>query len=221
MTGNNLKSEIYLCFSSSMGGRSGEFPFILNPGTLNCVMVRFLTISSMRAYAVLALSLVLLSPKIALAGASAPISGLDANGKSVTVNAPGHYTLVLYTNPDLEDDSRKMTIALDPYRGNSNFSFVRVVDLRGGVPPGMRSIVREHIRGEETKETARLKKAGVTGNPAPIIPDFSGSTLNALGWDSIYDHVCLVIYDPHGKEVKRVANVSSTKQVTGAVDSIL
>jgi len=158
---------------------------------------------------------------MALAAASASVTGLDANGKSVTINASGHYTLVLYTNPDLEDDSRKMTLALDPYRGNANFTFVRVVDLRGGVPPGMRSIVREHIRGEETKEAARLKKAGITGNPAPIIPDFSGSTLNALGWDSLYDHVCLVIYDPQGKEVKRLSNVNSTKQVTGAISGLL
>ncbi len=175
----------------------------------------------MRAYAVLALGLILLSPKVALAAASAPITGLDANGKSVTINQPGHYTLVLYTNADLEDDSRKMTLALDPYRGNSNFTFVRVVDLRGGVPPGMRSIVREHIRGEETKEAARLKKAGIVGNPAPIIPDFSGSTLNALGWDSLYEHVCLVIYDPQGKEIKRIPTVTSTKQVTGAISSVL
>jgi len=168
---------------------------------------------------VLALSLVLLAPR-AHAGSPA-ISGQDANGKSVTVNGTGHYTLVLYTNPDLEDDSRKTTLALDSYRGNSNFAFVRVVDLRGDVPPGMRSIVRGHIRDEETKETARLKKAGVSGNPAPIIPDFSGSTLNALGWSSTYDHLCIVIYDPSGKEIKRVANVSSAKQVTGAVASIL
>jgi hypothetical protein len=175
----------------------------------------------LRATALLALSLFLVSSTTARASSQAKISGQDANGESVTVNGTGHYTLVLYTNPDLEDDSRKMSLALDPYRSNTNFSFVRVVDLRGGVPPGMRSIVRSHIRGEEVKETARLKKTGVDPTPAPIIPDFSGSTLNALGWDSIYDHLCLVIYDPHGKEVKRVANVSSTKQLTGAVDSIL
>ncbi len=184
-------------------------------------MLRLYSFCALRATALLVLSLFVLSSKTVLASAPVKISGQDANGKSVTVNGNGTYTLVLYTNPDLEDDSRKMTLALDPYRGNSNFTFVRVVDLRGGVPPGMRSIVRVHIRDEEVKETARLKKAGVSGNPAPIIPDFSGSTLNALGWDSIYDHLCLVIYDPQGKEVKRVANVSSAKQVTGAVDSIL
>jgi hypothetical protein len=183
-------------------------------------MVRFSTVFSLRAYALLALSVLILTPKMAVAGSTGKITGQDANGKTVTIDSGGHYTLVLYTNPDLEDDSRKTSLALDRYRGNSNFCFIRVVDLRGGVPPGMRSIVREHIRGEETKEMARLKKAGVDATPAPIIPDFSGSTLNPLGWDSVYDHLCLVIYDPSGKEVKRLSNVTS-KQVTGAVDSVL
>jgi hypothetical protein len=151
------------------------------------------------------------------------ISGLDANGRSVELNGTGHYTLVMYTNPDLEDTSRKVTLALDPFRSHSNFSLVRVVDLRGGVPPAMRSIVRVQIRKEQAKEDVRLKKDGVSAsaNHNPIIPDFSGSTLNALGWDSIYDQVHVVVYDPKGREIKRLANVSDPKQVTKVVDSIL
>jgi hypothetical protein len=151
------------------------------------------------------------------------ISGDDVNGHIVSLNALGHYTLVMYTNPDLEDTSRKVTLALDIFRSRSNFSFVRVVDLRGGVPPAMRSIVRVQIRKEEAKEIDRLKKAGVSGSahPAPIIPDFSGSTLDALGWDSTYDVVHVVVYDPHGHEIKRLANVSDPKQVTAVVESVL
>ncbi len=155
--------------------------------------------------------------------ASDPISGNDVDGKSVVVNAKGHYTVVMYTNPDLEDESRAMTLALDPFRSRSDFDFVRVVDLRGDVPPSMRSMVRNQIRKEQAKESARLKKAGVTptANSAPILPDFSGSTLNALGWDSTYDEVHLVIYDTHGKEVKRLESVTDAKQMTRAVESIL
>ncbi len=173
------------------------------------------------AHALMVLSLLALLPGVVHAASAGKITGQDANGKTITVNEPGHYTLVLYTNPDLEEDSRKMSQALDHYRGNSNFCFIRVVDLRGGVPPGMRSIVRGHIRDEETKETARLKKVGIDANPAPIIPDFSGSTLNPLGWTSIYDHVCVVIYDSKGNEIKRLPSVSDPKQVTKTVDSIL
>ncbi len=183
----------------------------------------FTAIPLSRFFLLMATFLAILIPNLSRAGAATSISGQDANGKSVTVNGTGHYTVVLYTNPDLEDDSRKLTLALDPYRGRSDFAFVRVVDLRGGVPPGMRSIVRGHIRDEETKENARLKKAGVSAssNAAPIIPDFNGTTLNALGWDSIYDQIHVVIYDPSGKEIKRLANVSDPKQVTKVVESVL
>jgi len=151
------------------------------------------------------------------------INSQDVNGKSVTVNAKGHYTLVLYTNPDLEDDSRNVTLALDDYRSRSDFALVRVVDLRGGVPPEMRGIVRVRIREEQAKENLRLKKAGVSAdsNEAPIIADFSGSTLDALGWDSTYDTLHLVIYDPSGREIKRLADASDARQVTKVVDSIL
>ena len=154
--------------------------------------------------------------------AQVSISGQDADGHPVAVNGKGHYTVVMYTNPDLEDASRKMTLALDPYRSRSDFAFVRVVDLRGNVPPEMRSIVRVDIRKEQAKESARLKKAGVdASNAAPIIPDFSGSTLDALGWDSVYDQVHLVVYDTHGREIKRLESVTDAKQMTKAVDSVL
>ncbi len=152
----------------------------------------------------------------------AAISGQDVNGHEVSLNAKGHFTVVMYTNPDLEDASRKMSLALDPYRSRSDFTFVRVVDLRGDVPATMRGMVRGDIRKEQDKELARLKKAGVSSsNAAPIIPDFSGSTLNALGWDSTYDQVHLVVYDTHGHEVKRLESVTDAKQMTKAVDSIL
>ncbi len=155
--------------------------------------------------------------------ASDPISGFDVDGRSVSLNAKGHYTVVMYTNPDLEDESRAMTLALDPYRSRSDVDFVRVVDLRGDVPPSMRSMVRSQIRKEQAKECARLKKAGVDApvGSAPIIPDFSGSTLNALGWDSVYDQVHLVVYDPHGHEIKRLESVTDAKQMTRVVYSIL
>jgi hypothetical protein len=150
------------------------------------------------------------------------ISGQDVNGHAVAVNGKGHYTVVMYTNPDLEDASRKMTLALDPYRSRSDFTFVRVVDLRGDVPPEMRGMVRGDIRKEQAKESARLKKAGVSAsNEAPIIPDFSGSTLNALGWNNVYDEVHLVVYDTHGREIKRLESVTDAKQMTRVVDGIL
>jgi hypothetical protein len=150
------------------------------------------------------------------------IKGDDVNGHRVAVNGPGHYTVVVYTNPDLEDISRAVTLALDSFRSRPDFTLVRVVDLRGGVPPEMRGIVRVQIRKEEAKEADRLKKAGVaSADPAPIIPDFSGSTLDALGWGSTYDEVHVVVYDTHGHEIKRLANVSDPKQVTQVVESVL
>jgi len=166
--------------------------------------------------------LALFVPSPARAGTPEPISGQDVNGQAVAVNGKGHFTVVMYTNPDLEDESRQITLALDPYRGRSNFSFVRVVDLRGDVPASMRSMVRGQIRKEQVKEADRLKKAGVSyvSDLSPIIPDFSGSTLDALGWEDTYENIHLVVYDTHGREIKRLESVDP-KQATKVVDSIL
>jgi hypothetical protein len=182
------------------------------------------SIFTSRACVALSLGFLAAVPGLLHAGSASPgsINGQDVDGRAVSVNGKGHYTLVMYTNPDLEDESRSFSLALDPYRSRSDFSFVRVVDLRGDVPPSMRSIVRGQIRKEEAKESLRLKKAGVDANAqAPIIPDFSGSTLNALGWNDVYDEVHLVVYDTHGHEVKRLESVTDAKQVTKVVDSIL
>jgi hypothetical protein len=152
------------------------------------------------------------------------IQGQDVNGSAVAVNGSGHYTVVMYTNPDLEDDSRAMTLALDRFRSRSDFAFIRVVDLRGDVPPGMRGLVRGQIRKEMVREDKRLKdQRGIAhaSAHAPIIADFNGSTLNALGWDSVYSQIHLVVYDPHGKEIKRLADVSDPKQLTQMMSAIL
>jgi len=166
-----------------------------------------------------------------LAGLAAPlpaaektISGQDVNGLPVAVNASGHYTVVMYTNPDLEDDSRALTKALDVYRARPDFAFIRVVDLRGDVPPSMRGLVRGQIRKEMVREDKRLKdERGIAhaSAHAPIIPDFSGSTLNALGWNSVYSQIHLVVYDRHGNEIKRLADVSDPKELTRVVGAML
>jgi hypothetical protein len=161
---------------------------------------------------------------LALQAAPPPIEGQDVNGHAVAVNGKGHYTVVLYTNPDLEDESRAMTLALDSFRSRPDFALIRVVDLRGDIPPGMRGIVRGQIRQEMVKENKRLmKQRGIADASAraPIIPDFSGSTLNALGWDSVYTEIHLVVYDTHGHEIKRIAAVSDPKQLTKVVADIL
>jgi hypothetical protein len=179
-------------------------------------------LASRTARAVFFLLVAAFAPLVLRAGT--PIQGQDVNGHAVNVNGSGHYTVVMYTNPDLEDTSREMTLALDSFRGRPDFALIRVVDLRGDVPAAMRGVVRTQIRGEMVKEDKRLKKQRGIVNAsarAPIIADFNGSTLNALGWASVYTQVHLVVYDRHGKEIKRLADVSDAKQLTKVVGDIL
>ena len=202
----------------------GSFLLIFLATPLGSTLMHRITALFVRPFFVVSMATAALMSTSRAGNTHTPIQGQDVEGHPVAVNGSGHYTVVMYTNPDLEDTSRAMTLALDSFRSRSDFSFIRVVDLRGDVPPNMRGIVRGQIRKEMVTEDKRLKeKQGIVhaSAHAPIIPDFSGSTLNALGWDSTYSQVHLVVYDRHGNEIKRVADVSDPKELTRMVGDIL
>jgi hypothetical protein len=51
------------------------------------------------------IGLVLFIPALSQGSVADPISGQDVDGHAVAVNGKGHFTVVMYTNPDLEDES--------------------------------------------------------------------------------------------------------------------
>ena len=87
--------------------------------------------------------------------------------------APGHYTLVMYTNPDLEDDSRKVTVALDSYR--SRFLILNLCGwsiCAAGFPRRCGRWCAGKSARSRCNEGLRLKKAGVAGGDKA--PNHSG-----------------------------------------------
>lgn len=150
--------------------------------------------------------------------AAADWQGVD--GKTVTIDPPKGVSLVVYTNGDLEKETRTLTKSLDNLRPRSDFQLVRIIDLRGDVAPAVRNVVSKKIRRELGKETARLKPvyeaAGNKGDPANdmnTIADFSGSTLRRVGWDHYSENLQAIVYK-NGKEVKRFSGASPDEIVS-------
>ncbi|HSI84932.1 MAG: hypothetical protein ACAI35_16755 [Candidatus Methylacidiphilales bacterium] len=155
------------------------------------------------------------------------VSATDADGRSVALNAPGKISVVLYLNGDLEDESRKVSQGLDGYIGRGDFQCVRVVDLRGDVPPVARQSVQKETLKQLDREATRLtsvyKKHGFSGSPRQdlsTILDFQGSTLKALGWNQKASSVMAIIYNKKGDEVKRLDSVTSAGQITSAIKGL-
>lgn len=143
------------------------------------------------------------------------------------INPTGRYSLVLYTNPDLEDETKTIIKALDSVRAKSNFYLVRVVDLSGGVPIEVRTVVRMQIREHQDSENDRLKplfqKAGVTKltrSMAPVVPDFSGATIKALLFKDGASHVQAILFDKDGHESKRFDRVIDSSTLPSALSAV-
>jgi hypothetical protein len=153
---------------------------------------------------------------------------VDVDGRAVRLNSPGKITLLMYTNPDLEDETRTIVKALDPFRTKSDFGFVRVVDLSGGVPLEVRTIVRMQIREQQDKENVRLaplyKEVGITSlnrSMSPIVPDFSGDVIKSLRLEPGASHVQAIIFDRSGHEIKRFDDVSDSSTLPAALSSLI
>jgi hypothetical protein len=136
----------------------------------------------------------------------------DVDDKAVTLNPSQGVNLVVYTNGDLEKETRDLSKMLDPLRGRSDFQLVRVIDLRGEVAPAVRNLVLKKIRQELDKEAARLKpiyeRNGRKNNPRGdmnAIADFGSGPLGKLHWNGYTEKLRAVVYKD-GAEAKRFEN---------------
>ena len=154
------------------------------------------------------------------APAAPPISTKDIDGKWQRLPPVDHVTVIMYTNPDLEQASRDMSAAFDTLRGLKKFAFMQVIDLRGDVPAIARGLVGKEVRKHEDREAVRVQpfyiKNGNKSNPRPdmiAITDFSGNILNYLGWHNRYNNIHLIVYDKAGQELKRFDQVDDPAAV--------
>ncbi len=154
------------------------------------------------------------------APATIPISTRDIDGKWQRLPPVDHITVIMYTNPDLEQVSRDMSAAFDSLRGLKKFAFMQVIDLRGDVPAIARGLVGKEVRKHEDREAVRVQpfylKNGNKSNPRPdmiAITDFSGNILSYLGWHNRYNNIHLIVYDKTGQELKRYDQVDDPAAV--------
>ena len=145
----------------------------------------------------------------------------DATGRAVEVNPKGAVSLVIYTNADLEEETRALNRQLDPLKGSENFRIIRVVDLRGEVPAAARRVVEKQIQKEDEAEAKRAekfyKKKNNHRNPRSdmaTVPDYSGGALRKLNWNKWSDDIQIVVYNRSGKEVKRQTAPSASSLVS-------
>ncbi len=163
----------------------------------------------------------------ALAADTAPIQAQDVDGQWRTLPPKGRFTIVMYTNADLESESKTLSKTLDPYRGAQDFLFMQIVDLRGEIPGIARRMAEKQIRKELDIEATRVKpfyvkngsKADPRSNLSTIV-DYGGSYLARFNWDDRVEMVRFVIYNSKGVEIRRLDNTSDPKAVANFFRSL-
>lgn len=175
------------------------------------------------------LALFLASAVLPLAAAedTAPISVQDVDGQWRTLPPKGRLTVVMYTNADLEQESKALSKTLDPYRGTQDFMFYQIVDLRGEIPGIARRMAEKQIRKELDIEAARTKpfyvKNGSKTDPRSTlatIVDYGGSSLKQFNWSDRVEMVRFVIYNANGVPIRRIDNTQDVQSVASYFKSL-
>lgn len=142
--------------------------------------------------------------------ASSGVLVRDIDGRNRDLRKSGKVSVVMYTNADLEEQSRTLSSYMDSFRPRSDFAFIQVLDMRGEVPPIVRNTVVKEVKRHLDKEAARLapiyRKSGANRDPRKdlsTVVDFSGNVLGSLNWGNHYDDVRLLVYNKKGELVKR------------------
>jgi hypothetical protein len=168
-------------------------------------------------------------PSTSLAAAvETPMEAHDVDGNARILPPKGRLTIVMYTNADLEQESKALSKLLDPYRGAKDFLFVQIVDLRGEIPAIARRMAEKQIRDELDIEATRVKpfyvKNGSSANPRTnlsTIVDYGGSALSRFDWNERVEKVRFAIYSADGRLLQRIDDTQNLPAVSEKFRSLL
>jgi len=157
-----------------------------------------------RAWLVLALVSMWMQP------AGAAIRVKDADGVERRLDEPGRVTAVIYSNPAVQDWTRKAGAALDEFQGRADFRAVVVVDLRGTMADWAPGYTVRRMQRDLDAEAGRVapfyQKNGNSGNPRPdmsAVADFKGEACRPLGWVEPAQRRRVVLFGKDGREAHR------------------
>lgn len=156
--------------------------------------------------------------------AAAAVSVTDADGVVRRLDEPGRVTVVIYSNPALQEWTRKAGASLDRFQGIPEFRSVVVVDLRKSMADWAPGYTTRRMQRDLDKEAGRItpsyRSNGNNGNPRPdvsAVPDFKGEACKAVGWTEPANLKRVVVFGPEGKIVYRSddeTDFSGLKQAT-------
>jgi hypothetical protein len=139
--------------------------------------------------------------------ASPLIQVQDADGVTRSLNPPGQVTVLIYSNPSVQDRTRQTGKALDLFQGRKDFRSIVVVDLRGTMADWaqgytLRRMVKD-LDQEALRVTPAYRKNGNPSNPRSdlsAVADFKGDLCLQLGWEKPQNQLRIILFDQKGRK---------------------
>lgn len=160
--------------------------------------------------------------------AEASVSVTDADGVVRRLDEPGRVTVVIYSNPSLQDWTRKAGASLDKFQGRADFRSVVVVDLRKSMADWAAGYTVRRMRKDLDKEAVRItpsyRSHGNHSNPradVSAVPDFKGEASRAVGWAEPANRKRVVVYGKDGRVAFRSEDASEFSELQKAVAKAL
>lgn len=160
--------------------------------------------------------------------AAAAVSVTDADGVVRRLDEPGRVTVVIYSNPALQDWTRKAGASLDKFQGIPEFRSVVIVDLRKSMADWAPGYTIRRMQKDLDKEAGRITPAyrsnGNKKNPRPdvsAVADFKGEACKAVGWTEPANHKRVVVFGIGGKVVYRSEEAAEFSALQKAVAKAL
>lgn len=155
-----------------------------------------------------------------------PIVVTDVDSRKITLNEPGKVTVVVYSNEDLQDRTRKAGAAVYPLQGKEGWRLVIAVDLRSSLALIAKGFSQRRMKANLDAEAKIIRPYYVqNGNPNDPRPDliafadFNGKICDALGFEASDKKLAVVIFNAKGeveRQWKDLADVSELpKELAG------
>jgi hypothetical protein len=156
------------------------------------------------------------------------IEVVDADGVRRCLNQPGQVTVIIYSNPAVQERTRGAGKALDSFQGLAGFRSVVLVDLRGSLADWAAGYTVRRMQRDLDQEALRVtpayRKRGNMKNPRgdlSAVADFKGETCVKLGWVKPRNDLRVLIFDVEGKRHREWTDLKKLEELTQAVSEMM
>lgn len=148
----------------------------------------------------------------------------DADGVERSLNPAGQVTVIVSSNPSVQERTRQAGKAMDAFQGRTDFRSIVLVDLRGTMADWAKGYTLRRMVKDLDQEALRItpayRKNGNMGNPrtdVSAVADFDGTVCLQLGWLKPKNQLRVIIFDRNGKKFREWEDLKNLSELSNSL----